>query len=186
VILVAAVMTTYSSIRYSDLQEQPQMLSSIDEVNLALKKILGFTVGYYGSVLQVTGNTSYAKILASNYLSSGLDNIADIRPDWAPSFTVMNLDLRTNWFTNTSFSSGNFTIKYNLGGIGVYNMTYSASTRLDVQILETSDNQAKMNVTSDFEPLVDLGQGNFKFYKYVFSNSSIGFPNNGVKRLITL
>lgn len=176
VILVAAVMTTYSSIRYSDLQEQPQMLSAIDEVNLALKKILGFTVGYYGSVLQVTGNTSYAKILASNYLRSGLDNIADIRPEWAPSFTVIDLDLRTNWFTNTSYSSGNFTIKYSLEGVGVENMTYSVSSRLDAQVLESSSiNQAKMYITSDNEPLVDLGKANFKFYKYIFSNSTWEF-----------
>jgi uncharacterized protein (UPF0333 family) len=176
VILVAAVITTYSSIRYSNLQDQPQTLSAIDEVNLALKKILGFTVGYYGSVLQVTGNNSYAKILASKYLSSGLDNIADIRPEWAPSFNVSSLDLKTNWFTNTSFSSGNFTIKYDLGGIGVYSMTYSASSRLDAQILQSSSaNQAALNITSDLEPLVDLGFKNFKFYKYVFSNSTWEF-----------
>ena len=100
VILIAAVMTTYSAIRYSPLQDQPQVLSAIDEINLALKQVLGFTVGYYGSVLKVTGNSSYAKTLSSNYLLSGLENIGDIRPEWGPSFNVTALDLRTNWFTN--------------------------------------------------------------------------------------
>ena len=79
VVLIAAVMTTYSAIRYNPLQEQPQVLSAIDEINLALKQVLGFTVGFYGSVLQVTGNTSYARSLASNYLQSGLTNIGDVR-----------------------------------------------------------------------------------------------------------
>lgn len=80
VILVAAVVSTYSAIRYNPLQEQPQVLSSIDEINLALKQVLGFTVGYYGSVLQVTGNTTYARQLATSYLQSGLVNIGDVRP----------------------------------------------------------------------------------------------------------
>src|SRR4030066_1094886 len=111
VVLIAAVMTTYSAIRYSPLQDQPQVLSAIDETTLALKQILGFTVGYYGSVLKVTGNSSYARTLATNYLSSGLDNMGDIRPEWGPSFNVTTLVLRTYWFTNSSFSSGNITVK---------------------------------------------------------------------------
>src|SRR4030042_1002792 len=86
VVLIAAVMTTYSSIRYNQLQDQPQVLSAVDEINLALKQMLGFTAGYYGSVLKVTGNASYARALAANYLSSGLSNIGDLRPEWGPSF----------------------------------------------------------------------------------------------------
>jgi hypothetical protein len=176
VVLVSAVMTTYSSIRYNSQTETPQTLSTIDEVNLALKRILGFTVGYYGSVLEVTGNTSYAKALASNYLSSGLDNIADIRPDLSPSFRIVNLDLSTKWYSNQSYSAGNFLIKYDLGGLGVTGLTYSASSRLDVQVLNTADStHAMVNISSDGEPLINLGQSSFKFYKYLYSNSTWNF-----------
>jgi uncharacterized protein (UPF0333 family) len=174
VVLIAAIMTTYSAIRYSPLQDQPQVMSAIDEINLALKQVLGFTVGYYGSVLQVTGNVSYAKMLASNYLLSGLENIADIRPEWSPSFTVKTLDLRTDWFSNNSYSSGTVSIKYDLTGIGIYNMTYSTSSRLDVQILESpSSSQVCLSITKDEdEPLNNLGRQNLKFYRYIFSNST--------------
>ena len=89
VILIASVMTTYSAIRYNPVQGQPQILSAIDETNLALKQILGFTVGYYGSVIQVTGNSSYAQTLATNYLDSGLANIADIQPEWGSPLTLL-------------------------------------------------------------------------------------------------
>jgi hypothetical protein len=173
VVLIGAVITTYASIRYNSFSSEPQTLSSIDEINLALKRILGFTVGYYGSVLQVTGNITYAKMLASNYLSTGLDNIADIRPELSPSFSIENLDLKTNWFTNTSYSSGNFTIKYDLGGIGIHGMTYMTSSRLNVEILNSpSFNQALVNVSNDDGPLVNLGQRNFKFYKYNFTKTN--------------
>ena len=93
VVLVSALITTYSAIRYNVKEDQPQLLSAIDEINLALKQVLGFTVGYYGSVLQITGNTSYAKTLSSNYLQSGLNSIADIKPEWGASFNVTVLDI---------------------------------------------------------------------------------------------
>ena len=173
VVLIAAVMTTYSAIRYNPLQEQPQVLSAIDEINLALKQVLGFTVGYYGSVLQVTGNTSYARSLASNYLQSGLTNIGDVRPEWGSSFNVTTLDLRTNWFSNASYSSGNLSVTYDLTGIGVCGVTYSAASRLDVEVLTSTSGQACLNITKDeSEPLVNLAKRNIKFYRYLESDSA--------------
>lgn len=172
VVLIAAVMTTYSAIRYAQLEDQPRVLSAVDEINLALKHVLGFTVGYYGSVLQVTGNTTYAKQLAFNYLRSGLENIGDIRPEWGPSFEIVTYDLYTYWFTNVSYSAGSFSVKYDLIGLGVYNMTYSTWCRLDVEILGTTpDNQTRIRITKDGgEPVVNLGRQSLKFYRYLYTN----------------
>ncbi len=174
IVLIAAVMTTYSAIRYSPLQEQPQVLSAIDETNLALKQILGFTVGYYGSVLKVTGNSSYARELAANYLSSGLSNIADVRPEWSISFDVNTLELSANWFTNTSYSQGTIDVTYNLTGLGISGISYLTSSRLDVRTLNSnSSSQACINITKDgTEPLINLGKNNLKFYRYVFESSN--------------
>ena len=174
IVLIAAVVTTYASIRYNPLQDQPQVLSAIDEINLALKQLLGFTVGYYGSVLKVTGNSSYARGLATNYLSSGLDNMGDIRPEWGPSFNVTTLALRTNWFTNTSYSTGDIIIKYDLTGLGVYGISYNASSRLDVLVSDSnSTSQAELTILKDGkEPLINLGRQNLKFYRYIYENST--------------
>ena len=178
-ILIAAVMTTYSAIRYNPLQEQSQVLSAIDEINLALKQILGFTVGYYGSVLKVTGNTSYARSLATRYLQSGLSNIADIRPEWGPSFNVTGLALKTNWFTSTSYSSGDVSVKYDLTGLGVYGISYSASSRLEVMVSESnSTDQASLTILKDEdEPLINLGSHNFDFYRYDYETSTWALVN---------
>src|SRR5208337_1844665 len=86
VILITSVMVTYSTIRYNSTETNPQIMSAVDETNLSLKQVLGFTVGYYGSILQVTGNSSYGYTMASNYLNSGLENIANLRPEWGTSF----------------------------------------------------------------------------------------------------
>jgi hypothetical protein len=174
VILITTVVMTYSTIRNNPIQTQPQILSAIDETNLAIKQILGFTVGYYGSVLQVTGDSSYAKMLALNYLQSGLVNIANMHPAWGTSFSVNSSNLYTYWFTNASYSTGDLKIKYNLTGLGISGIDYQTSGKLSIQIMNTtSTTQAFLNITKDEdEPLINLGKSNFKFYNYSYSNSS--------------
>lgn len=174
VILISAVMVTYSTLRYDTTESAPQTLSAIDETNLALKQVLGFTVGYYGSVLQITGNSTYARDLATNYMNSGLENIANIRPDWGASFDVTNLVLSTNWFTNSSYSQGAINVEYDLIGLGISGVTYSTSSRLDVRVLEsTVNNQTTLTVFKDEnEAVMNLGMHNFKFYRFLYSNAS--------------
>jgi hypothetical protein len=168
VVLIGTVITTYATLRYSTSQDQPQVLSAIDETNLALEKVLGFTVGYYGSVLQVTGDTSYAKSLTTDYLERSLENLADIKPEWGSVFSLFSLDLSANWFTNSSYSAGQAVVKYDLVGLGIYGMSYNASCRLDVQVSTLlSSSQACLSVFKDGnEPLVNLDEQNFQFYRY--------------------
>jgi hypothetical protein len=189
IILISSVMFTYSSIRYSSNLNEPQILSAIDETNLALKQVLGFTVGYYGSILQVTGNSSYAKTLASNYLNSGLKSIADVRPEWGTSFHVTGLTMSTNWFMNSSYSQGILNVTYDLPGLGIQGVAYSASSRLDVNIFPSpSINEVCLNITRDgSQPFNDLSLQNFKFYRYLYDNLTwqmvnppdepVAFPN---------
>jgi hypothetical protein len=174
IILIATVVITYSTIRNSPIQQQPQVLSAIDETNLALKQVLGFTVGYYGSVLQITGNSTYAKMLAANYLQSGLMNIGNMHPDWGISFNVSLLDMRAYWFANSSYSMGNIVVNYSLTGLGMYGVTYQTSCKLSVQTgASTPDGQMYIVVAEDEdEPLINLGKQNFKFYCYVQENST--------------
>jgi hypothetical protein len=174
VILIATVITTYSTIRNTPIQDQPQVLSAVDETNLAIKQILGFTVGYYGSVLQVTGNSTCAKMLAMEYLQSGFYNIAVMHPEWGTSISLNKTDLHTYWFTNASYSTGDLAVTYNLTDLGMYGITYETSSRLDVQVLNTTaNNQACLNITEDEEtPLINLGKQNFEFYSYAYSNST--------------
>ncbi len=174
VVLVAAVAVTYSSIRYSATEAQPQILSSIDETNLGLKELLGFTVGYYGSVIKVTGNMTYAQQLAKNYLQSGLNNIGNVRPELGANIQLINLTLKADWFCNKSYSEGSMYVHYNLTGRGIYGATYNASARLDVQIQNSLlTNQAELIIFRDeAEPLINLGKDNLKIYQYDYNKSS--------------
>ena len=176
VVLVGASVTCYSAIRYSSGQEdqQPQIVSVIDETNLGLKEILGFTVGYYGSVLKVTGNMTYAQQLATNYLKSGLNNLGQIKPDWGISFELVSMTVNASWFSNQSFSRGSLSVNYNLTGLGIYGASYSTSTRLDVQTSPTNqtDKAQLMILRDEGQPLINLGKRNLQLYRYDYQASA--------------
>jgi hypothetical protein len=169
VILVSTLITTYSSVRSQASGDQPQVLSTVDETNLALKQLLGFTVGYYGSILRVTGNTTYAKDLASTYLNSGLENIADARPELGLSFRMSYLDLHVKWFMTSSYSYGQFNVTYDITSLGVYGLPYFLQSRLDMQVLPAvSGEPARVYLFQDgSEPMNTLTKDNFKLYRYL-------------------
>jgi hypothetical protein len=173
VVLIGTVVATYSTIRNSPIRDQPPIQSAIDETNLAVKQILGFAVGYYGSILKSTGNQTYAKELAIDYLQGGLEYTAKTHPEWGTSFDVTKSQLVVYWYVNKSYSSGDLAVSYNLTGLGIYGITYETSCSLAVQITPTENNQAYLNITKDgSEPLVNLGKSNFNFYRYVTADSS--------------
>jgi hypothetical protein len=172
IILVAAVIMTYSMIRYNPSRESPKVLASIGEVNLAIKRILEFTVGYYGSILQVTGNTTYAKQLAASYLQSGLVNIARSHPEWNPSFEVAFQQVSTRWFMPLSYSMGNISVIYSLSGLGIERVNYTTSSFLKVTFLEPMNKgQARFDVMREGnEPELRLSREDFFFYNYSYSD----------------
>jgi hypothetical protein len=187
VVLVTALITTYTLVRNSPFEKPPEVLGAVDEMNLAIKRSLEFTVGYYGSVLQVTGNMTYAKDLAANYLYSGLLYVAQTHPEWSPSFAFNYSDTSTSWFNPTSRSIGNLSMTYSLSGLGISNIHYSTSCELNVAIISTEANQTRISVTKeDNMPLLTLTQSSFNFYSYnyvasawttVNPNSILAFSN---------
>ncbi len=168
IILISTVMVTYNIILNDTIQVQPQVLTAIDEINFAIKQLLGFSVGYYGSVIQVTGDSSYAKQSTLNYTSSGLEYVANTHPDWGAGFSLTNLTINTYWFNNTSYSAGYLDVIYNLTKLGIYGMQYAPSCGLTVQIINTTQsNQTSLTVLQDHsEPVTNLETQNFKFFQY--------------------
>ena len=181
IVLVTAVITTYSIIRNNPLEERPQILGSADEMNLAINHILEFVIGYYGSILQVTGNTTYAKSLAADYLRSGLENIAYIHPDWSPSFQLNDFEVSASWFNRTSHSQGAINVTYSLLGMGLSGIQYATSAALKVTANPSNTSSVLINVTRDGnKPYPNLKKNNFFFYNYSYTESAWELDNTGV------
>ena len=174
VILVTAVISTYTMVRHAPLQDSPKVLTSIGEMNADIKQILDFTVGYYGSILQVTGNSTYARGLTTSYLSSGLVNIARSHPEWNPSFELNSQNVSTRWFMPESYSMGRINITYSLEALGIEGVMFTTSSALRVEMLNSSSpDVARINVTRDnSEPELGLNNENFWFYRYNYDDST--------------
>ncbi|MGD0449643.1 MAG: hypothetical protein ABSA79_01140 [Candidatus Bathyarchaeia archaeon] len=175
IVLAGTLIAAYATIRYDSSQSQtPQTLTATDETNSALLKALGFTVGYYASILQVTGNQSYAYANATLYMNSALQYIASMNPSLGESINMTSLTLNNNWYSNPSISSGTLSVVYDLADLGIYGVNYTASCSLGVQIYNSpNNNQVRLSVTQDLaQPLTSLGQQNFAFYYYNYMTSN--------------
>jgi hypothetical protein len=175
IILTGTLIAVYATVRYGSSQTQtPQTLTATDQTNTALLKALGFTVGYYGSILQVTGNQTYAYDNATTYMKSALQYITSINPSLGEAINMTYLSLSNNWFSNPSISTGKLSVVYDLAALGIYGVNYTTSCSLGVQILNSpNSNQVCMNVTQDLtDPLTSLGQQNFNFYYYNYSTAN--------------
>jgi hypothetical protein len=174
IIFVSTVILTYTVILNDSIRVQPQVLTAIDETNFAIKQMLGFSVGYYGSVIRVTGDTSFANQSTFNYTTSGLEYVAYTHAEWGAGFSLTNLTVHTYWFNNTSYSTGHLSVTYNLTKLGIYGVQYAPSCGLTVQIVNsTQNNQTSLIVTRDQnEPITDLEQRNFQFFQYQTANST--------------
>lgn len=180
VILVTAVISTYTMVRHAPIQDSPKVLTAIGEMNADIKQVLEFSVGYYGSILQVTGNSTYARELTTAYLSSGLVNIARSHPEWNPSFDLNSENFSTNWFMPESYSTGNLSVSYSLASLGIDGVTFETSSALAVTMLESDPGVARIMVTRDnSEPELGLNAENFWFYNYTDdSNWELVNPTN--------
>jgi hypothetical protein len=181
IVLVTAVITTYSIIRNNPLEDRPQILGSANEINLAINHILEFVIGYYGSILQVTGNTTYAKSLAADYLRSGLENIAYIHPNWSPSFQLNDFQASASWWNRTSHSQGTINVTYSLLGMGLSGIQYATSAGLEVTVNPSNTSSVLVNVAREGnKPCPNLSKNNFFFYNYSYTESAWELKNTGI------
>jgi len=167
VILSSAIIVSYKRIQENSFSNAIILSSSMTDVNNSLSELLGFTVGYYGSMIQVTGNVTYAQIKTVEYLESGLVTVAHSHVDWGTTFALENVTIHTNWYNSTSSTDGDITISYDIPSIGLMGAKFKTYASIKVQILETIGNQSRVKVTID-KDRVDLSllRSNFRFFKY--------------------
>jgi hypothetical protein len=172
-VLITTFIVTYSMIRENPIADQPQAMNAVDETNFAIKQILGFTVGYYGSVLEVTGNTTYANSSTAAYAQDGLKQVAGLHPEWGISLSLIPpLQIGTYWYCNESYSTGQMTVSYNLTKLGVSGITYQPTCKLSVQVRNATSGKAYLNITQDDNgPTLNLHSQNFMFFNYTTAST---------------
>lgn len=173
IILLSAVLATYALVRNQPFTKIPAASGTINDMNTALQETLQATVGYYGSILQVSGNTTFAKQQATSYVQSGLAQIARTHPQWSPSIQLSSFSIATGWFGTTSYSKATMVATYSIASIGLNSFTVTISASLQATIQSASANSVRIQVLREGnQPELDLTGSSFQFLSYSFSNSS--------------
>ena len=184
IILGGAIISSYKKLGENAQVEPVKVSNTVNEVNTSIWKLLGFATGYYSSIIDVTGNYTYAQNKTKSYLQGGLQNIAEAHPDWGVSFNYGSKDLafQTNWFDSTSWTKGNWTITYSVPTLGLYGIKVNIVTAIEATIGFTDIVGGKyyshLNITSDNgQSTLVLTKDDFKFFKYDSANRKWTFVN---------
>lgn len=178
-ILVSAIVSSYYQIEANSKINPVTVSNTVNEVENSLWKLLGFAVGYYSSILHVTGDYTYAQQQTRTYLSGGLLEITRNHPDWGVTFFYDSkfLQFNTTWFGVIGSTSGNWIINYSLPTLNLKNIKIKITDALDAQITHTAivtdpvshatSYWCHVNVTEDnSHPNLLLSKDDFKFFKY--------------------
>jgi len=174
VVLSSAIVLSYKRIQENQNIEPVVISSKLVDLHNSLNEMLSFTVGYYGSLIQVTGDLAYAQEKTQAYLESGLQSISRSNIDWGTSFELTtppspleNPNIHTDWFVKSSKTEGDITIKYDIPSLGLKGVEFKTYVALNVEILETSGGNAKVKITKDYDRIdLSLLRSNFRFFKY--------------------
>ena len=177
-ILTTAVVGAYNNIQDNSFAETVTLANEMNEINLSIKRVLGFTVGYYGSILQITGNVTYAREKTDTYIYSGLTSIAHSHVGWSPSFDIHSIDIETQWFGLVSWSRGEIALTYSVPELGLEGIEYVATSSLQVTMVDTINNQSVVSVKRDDNyPNLSLSKENFFFYVYDYETNHWNLVN---------
>ncbi len=167
VIMTSATIAAFNRIQDNPFKEPVTLATSMKSVNTSLHELLSFTSGYYGSIIKLTGNVTYAKEKTNAYFVSGLDTVAHADVSNGVSITLQQVGVSTNWFGKQGFTKGSLTVNYDIPSLGLYGVKYMGSALLNVTILETVGRLCKAKVLGDNnEPNLSLTKDNFSFFKY--------------------
>jgi hypothetical protein len=166
-ILMSALLYANQRLQSNPENEQVTVTKKITETHNAINNLLGFTIGYYGSIIQVTGNQTYAHEKTESYLISGLDSIAHSSVSTGISFKLNNVSITSDWYTRVGKTTGMINLNYDLPSEGINGVRYQRNCSLIVEILKTADSISEIKVTQDQkEPNLSLERDNFYFLGY--------------------
>jgi hypothetical protein len=173
VIMVSAIIAAFNRIQDNPFKTPVTLADSIKTVDNSLHELLGFSVGYYGSIIKLTGNVTYAKEKTTSYFQSGLETVAHQDINSGVSLSLQQISVSTNWFEKQGYTKGSLIVNYSIPTLGLYGIKYSGSASLTVSILQTTGTTCNVQVLGDNnEPNLSLTKDDFQFFKYDSSQNA--------------
>jgi len=167
VIMTSAAIAAINKLQDNPFKEPVTLATTIKSVDNSLHELLGFTAGYYGSIIKLTGNVTYAKEKTNSYFDGGLYTVAHSDINNGISLKLDQLSVKTTWFGVKGITQGSLSVEYSIPSVGLTGVKYLGSASLTATVLETTGDVCKVKVLGDNdEPNLSLTKDSFTFLKY--------------------
>ena len=166
IVLLSAINLSYNRIQNNQQSEPATILNPTQRINKAIDSLLAFSVSYYASIFNVTGDYSYAQKATRDYLSGGFNKLAHSEAESNPSFELNTTTFKINWYKKQSFSNGTIDLVYDLPNIGLKGLRYGYSASLKVNTLSMKNGTLLVRVYVDGLTDLSLTEDNFRFMIY--------------------
>ncbi|MEM3711510.1 MAG: hypothetical protein QW453_05650 [Thermoprotei archaeon] len=170
IIMISVVAFLYTNIPTNQITAQ-NVLGAVNSVEQAAAKVLAAGASYYSTILNVTGNYTYARQRATTLVYSGFNTLYNLYSYYGFTYLVSRPIFSAYWYSPYSYTYAKSTYTFNLTSLGLANMNTNATQELTVHIVCPPNcagkNQAVVQVGEQGgAPITNLQQTNFYFEVY--------------------
>jgi len=171
-VMISTIVFLYSNLPTFSFSAQ-NFLPIINSVQKSIQSVYAASASYYSSILNVTGNYTYARIQASQLATLGFNRLLTLYFTYGLTLSASKPKLIAYWYAPYSYTIAKGSVSYNLTQLGLSGLTINATQELGAQIVCPprclSSQQAIVYVFSETGPITSLSPQNFFFE--VFSNT---------------
>jgi hypothetical protein len=113
-------------------------LQAVQSVEQGMNHVYAASASYYSSILNVTGNYTFARQQALSLTQEGFDRLSVLYSLYGLSFNATPTEVRASWYSPRSYTYASGVVSFNLSAQGLSGITYNASQELSVDITSTS------------------------------------------------
>ena len=178
IIMVSVVTFLYTNIPTNQIVAQ-NVLGAVNSVEQAADKVLAASVSYYSTILNVTGNYTYARQQATTLTFAGFSTLYNLYSYYGFTYSVTQPVFSAYWYSPLSYTYARSTVYFNLTSLGFTGLNSNATQELLVHIVcppncPPKGDAAIVDVEEQGDsPITNLQADNFYFE--VYSNNLNGW-----------
>ncbi|PSO09456.1 hypothetical protein B9Q04_00255 [Candidatus Marsarchaeota G2 archaeon BE_D] len=171
IIMVSVVTFLYTNIPTNQIVAQ-NVLGAVNSVEQAADKVLAASASYYSTILNVTGNYTYARQQATTLTFAGFNTLYNLYSYYGFTYSVTQPVFSAYWYSPISYTYARSTVHFNLTSLGFTGLNSNATQELLVRIVcppncPPKGDAAIVEVEAQGNsPLTNLEANNFYFESY--------------------
>lgn len=141
-VLILIVMVSAVIFLYSNLPSQTVLVKDVanatGSVINSINTVYASGASMYSTILNVTGNYSYARLQSNLVMASGFSKLSTLYSSYGLSMSKPSVSFRAVWYSPYSYTLSQGGLVFNLSNYGVYGVNVSSIQELAVQVVCTT------------------------------------------------